>query len=179
MVFDSTGATEGIVRASSPDVGPVSMVQVIADGDSYYSRPDQSALPQRRRKWLGFGYAVGEEADEGDFVGTDTALELEALADATDVAAAGTGKVRGVETTRYSGQAPGLGRVEVWIDGDERIRRLRVDGSKVKEGKAQKVTAMTADFFDFGAVPTITLPARQEVLSPPEFQKVELEMQGY
>lgn len=179
MVFDGTDASKGVIRPSSPDVAPPTELQVIADGDSYYSRSDESALPQKGRKWLGFGYGVGEEAYEGEFVGADAARELKELTEATDVVAAGTGKVRGVETTRYSGRAPGLGQIEVWIDGNDRVRRLRAVGSRIKAGGTHAVGTITVDFFDFGAVPTIKLPARQEVLSVLEFQKAELEMQGY
>jgi hypothetical protein len=179
MVFDRTDASKGVVRALSPDVASPTAVQVIADGDSYYSRSNEDALLQKERKWLGFGNAVGEESNQGDFVGADAARDLKALTEATDVVAAGTGRVGGVETARYGGRAPGLGRVEVWIDGSDRVRRLRVVGSKIKVGRTPAVSAMTVDFFDFGAVPAIKLPTRREVLSVSEFEKAELEMQGY
>jgi hypothetical protein len=174
MVFDSTDATTGIVRTSSPDLGGSTVLQVIADGDSFYSRPD--GLPPRKgRKWVGFGYAVGEETDELNFVGADAARELRALGEATDVVVAGTGKVRGVETARYRGRAPGLGRVEVWIDGKDRVRRLRVMSLKTKVGATGEATAMTVDFFDFGPVPEITPPPRQDVSSVLESAKREFD----
>ncbi|HJZ37981.1 MAG TPA: hypothetical protein VJ204_17055 [Solirubrobacterales bacterium] len=177
MVFDSTDASKGIVRTSRFDGGASAVEDVIADGDSFYSRPNESAL-QKEAEWLGFGYAVGEEMDEVDFVGADVGPELEALGEATDVVAAGTAKVRGVETTRYRGNAPGLGHVEVWIDGDDRVRRLRVAGSKVEEGGREAMTNMSVDFFDFGAVPEIKPPARDQVLNVREFEIANLERQG-
>jgi hypothetical protein len=178
MVFDRTDASEGVVRTSSPDFGGPVAMRVIADGDSFYEQPNGSVRFHGERKWLGFGYVVGQEADEFDFVGADAAGELKALGEATDVVAAGKGRVRGVETARYSGQAPGLGRVEVWIDGNDRVRRLRVDGSRTKRGTTPATTRMTADFFGFGVVPVIKEPPRREVASVLEFEKGELEREG-
>ncbi len=55
-------------------------------------------------------------------------------------------------------------RIEVWIDADGLIRRMRLVRSQPGEGgEGPKTTDMRMDFYDLGITPEIDLPDSSEV----------------
>ncbi len=88
------------------------------------------------------------------------------LEEAGDVRKVGEEKILGVETTHYRGtlnhsdpkSSGGHPKIEAWVDGQERVRRMRLVGSPSRSN-----LDMTMDFFDFGKVPPITMPDPGEV----------------
>ena len=132
--------------------------------------------------------------------GGDAKGELELLEAATgDVQKLGKEDVRGVPTTRYRGtvepseHAERLREegqedwaafiekdakpltVEAWIDADDLVRRMRLVQSQPQEGGEGSTVDMRMDFFDFGAVPEIDVPAQSEVFDATPQLRAELE----
>jgi len=96
---------------------------------------------------------------------TDAGQELEALEETTGAEKVGTGKVDGVRTTRYRGSLKDGGPIEVWIDGENHIRRTRIVLAKPKRGATQPTTtAMTIDYYGYGPVPAIKAPDPSDVI---------------
>ena len=57
--------------------------------------------------------------------------------------------------------------VEVWIDGQDRVRRMQaaVSGSVNEVKGSTTTTEMTIDYVEFGRVPKIELPPADEVFN--------------
>jgi hypothetical protein len=131
----------------------------------------------------------------------DAMGELELLEKATDdIRKLGREKVRGVETTHYSGTVAvttkadrmrDLGAeelaerfeeegspsaVEAWIDDQGLLRRMRIvhTAPKVK-GDGTTTLDMRMDFFDFGVEPVIDVPDSDEVFDATSLAEEELE----
>ncbi len=109
----------------------------------------------------------------------------------TEIDEVGKERVRGVETTHYRGtvdvddlvevarprdraqlesyarrlRTAGLDRfpLDVWIDEDGLIRRLRVEYENLSTGAAAISLSTTVEFYDFGVDATIEAPPRNQV----------------
>jgi hypothetical protein len=122
--------------------------------------------------------ALTQQQNPGDYLEylRGTSGEVEKL---------GTEEVRGVETTHYRAtadlrRAPGVKPedaerlveltgsaempMEVWIDADDMVRRLRMEMTMKQPGsEAETTTDQTIDFFNFGPKPRVEPPPRDEV----------------
>jgi hypothetical protein len=131
------------------------------------------------------GFDFGQVMQAGQ---SDPSQGLDLLRGATDVQAVGDEDVRGVATTHYTGvvDLPSLGTkypemkpsidqlveqsgisrvpVEVWIDGDGFVRRMKqtLEGAGAGLGMQLDMT-MTTELYDFGTDVSVEEPAPSEV----------------
>lgn len=169
VVFDNTGRSRGVLTMPNPDSGGRTEMQYVGDGASLFmSSPLFGSLPGGR-KWMGLDFSSGEDPAAALPANGDAQQGLKLLEGVDDVKKVGREDVRSVPTTRYRGTLGTSGRraplgVEVWIDANERVRRMRLVSSKPQTGgKGSTTIDMRMDFFDFGDVPEINVPRSSEV----------------
>lgn len=180
MTFDDSGRSRGTMHLRGHQSGREGKITVIADGTTSYASSDLfNSLPEGK-KWieLDLSSATGRlsspaPADAGPEEGLRT---LEAVQGAEEV---GEEEIDGVPTTHYVGTLPAskevfgvkvqasAPQVEVWIDGQDRVRRIHVAVSTAVNGVegSAATTEIDMDFVEFGRVPKIELPAPDEVLN--------------
>jgi hypothetical protein len=105
----------------------------------------------------------------------------------------GTEDVRGVETTHYRAEVdskklieqlpPGrrpepnemagdrLLPVDLWIDGESRLRRIRLTEELSEDDEAQMV--MTIELFDYGVEVDVQPPPADQIISQEELEKLQ------
>ncbi len=175
MVFENGGRAEGTFVVRGHTTGRRAKIQVIADGTTSYTSSDQLSTLSEGRKWvkLDFSSASPSPSLPADGGPTEGLKLLEQMNGAEEI---GKQDVRGVPTTRYRGTLPVAGsevfgvevrvsppQVEVWIDAQNRVRRMKVVVSgSVKGEEGSTTTDMTVDFLGFGPVPKIQLPDQDE-----------------
>jgi len=165
MFFDGEGDSNGVVTAPNPDGGEPAVVHMIGVGHSIYLRSSEFGKMNEEGKWLGMSLPPDGESSGPVPSQTDAGQELKALEEATGAEKVGTGKVDGVPTTRYRGSLKDGGPIEVWIDGENHIRRTRIVLTKPKSGATQPTTtAMTIDYYGYGPVPAIKAPDPSDVI---------------
>jgi len=186
-VFDAEGRTREILTFRRPGSDELVEMQMMGDEAAIYMRSDLFGSLPGGHEWMGLDLSFLDGSDaslptDGDAMG-ELAL-LETVAD--DVQKLGQEDVRGVSTTRYHGKVDVSERteqlreegaeklaseieegppmqIEVWIDADGLVRRMRyVKAERRKDGK-KATTDMRVDFFDFGTEPEIELPDSSEV----------------
>jgi hypothetical protein len=180
LVFDDSGRTRGPITVAGQSTGKEIKMLSIADGTTSYTRSDQfDSLPEGK-KWIevdlssavkGAGSPAPTEA------GPKEGLKiLERVQDAEEL---GKEDIDGVATTHYRGTMPTPKEVfgvkvqystldvDVWIDGQDRVRRMQIDvsGSVNEIEGSESTTEMTFDYVDFGRVPKIGLPNPDEVFN--------------
>jgi len=151
----------------------------IGDGTTSYVSSDQFESLPEGKKWLeldlssavkGLGSAAAPDA------GPEEGLKiLERVQGAKEV---GKEDIGGVPTTHYRGTMPASEEAfgvklnvsalhtDVWIDAQDRVRRMQVVVSgTVGEDEESTTTDMTIDYVDFGRVPKIGLPDPDEVFN--------------
>ena len=166
----------------------VAGTEIVYDGRVLYMTAPGSEAAQGR--WVAMD--LGEEGRFGQlgaFDRTDPAQALAYLEAADDVEEIGTEEVRGAETTHYrltvdlrkaaegspeyravieQSLRGGTAEVptEVWVDGDGRVRRVRMVYADVPtpDGEAADVT-VTTELYDFGADVDVEPPPRDQVLN--------------
>lgn len=177
MIFDDSGRSRGTLAIQGHKTGRAGEVLVIADGTTSYVSSDLfDSLPEGK-KWMEVDYSSAGN-DTGSSVpaegGPKEGLKiLESVQDAEEI---GKEDIRGVPTTHWRGTLPASKEVfgvkvhlsalhvDVWIDAQDRVRRMHVVVSgSVGESEASSTTEMTIDFVDFGQVPKIGLPDPDEV----------------
>jgi hypothetical protein len=165
MFFDGDGDSNGVVTAPNPDGGEPVVVHMIGAGGSLYFRSTEFGKLNEEGKWLGLALSADGESSGPVPSQTDAGQELEALEESTGAEKVGTEKVRGVPTTWYRGSLKDGGPIEVWIDGENHIRRTRVVISKAKSGATRPTTTvMTMDYYGYGPVPGIKPPDPSDVI---------------
>ncbi|MBS1845883.1 MAG: hypothetical protein JST53_15825 [Actinobacteria bacterium] len=166
MVYDSEDRTRGYMTVPDPKTGgKVKFLMAAAGTHIYISSELLGSLPGGR-KWMGLDFR--STPGSSSTVGANDSAEqgFKMLEEAGDVRKVGEERVLGVETTHYRGtlnhsdgeSSGGHPQIEGWIDGQERVRRVRIVGSPSRSN-----LDMTMDFFDFGKVPPITMPDPSEV----------------
>lgn len=140
------------------------------------------------------GAKAGQLGQFGSFAGTDPRDVLGMLkAVSGSIEALGTDEIRGVETSHYkatldvakleqlvpvdqrqslgsfdeTAKAAGLSAIpiEVWIDGDQRLRKLSLDIEGKQPGTSQTVkAALVVELYDYGKPLEIHLPPADEVV---------------
>lgn len=170
-------------------------MELILDGSSMYmNSPFYQQLAPDHEPWLRVSYEELEERGLSQLGQQDPLAFVEALrAVAGDVEEVGTAEVRGDETTRYhatldvsrlASELPERSRVaveatfrqlavdqipiDVWIDGEDRVRRLVSDvalGDEVAGGQME----LQLEIFDFGVAFDLEIPPKGQVA---EFSEV-------
>ena len=168
----------------------VAGTEILYDGRVLYMTASGSeGAPEPR--WVAMD--LGERGRLGQlsgFDGTDPGQALAFLGAAGEAEEVGTTEVHGEETTHYrltvdlreaaelsqeyrgvieqTLQAGGAAEVptDVWVDGDGRVRRVRMvyDGVPTAEGTAVDVT-VTTELYDFGAEVDVEPPPADRVLN--------------
>lgn len=199
IVYNDEGEV-GTIEFPSPETGEMVEMELILVGTMMYMRSDSFGSLPDDRSWIGLDVSFGGELELPASTGADVKGELEMLESISGVRKLGKAEVRGVLTTRYGGvvsvpeqvanlQEKGAERVaswiekngspqrvEVWIDGDKMVRRMRLVGSKPSEhGDGMTTTDLRMDFFDFGVVPDIEIPAEGEVFDTTSMAEDELD----
>jgi hypothetical protein len=202
MVFDNeTGRSRVVLTMPDPDSSGSVEMQGVFDGTVMYVQLGQLGSLPDGAEWMALDFSsFGLEEDEipsnGDAMG-----ELELLEAATGgVRKLGKESVRGVPTTRYRGtvgvaeqvkqlrekgveedlssyiQKKGTPlRIEVWIDTDGLVRRMRyVKTDPAGDGHGATTLDMRVDFLDFGDVPEVEVPDSSEVFDGTGLAKSEI-----
>jgi hypothetical protein len=179
MVFDDTGRTRGTFTVLGHKTGREGKLLVVSDGTTSYTRSDLFESLPEGKKWMeldfssaGGGVGSSVPADNGPEEGLKT---LERVQGAEEI---GKEDINGVPTTRYRGTLPASEEVfevkvhfsalhvDVWIDAQDRVRRMHIVLSgAVNEEEGSATTEITIDYVDFGQVPKIELPPPDEVFN--------------
>jgi len=171
----------------------VDMEMVFAYPVIYMELPPESGQLPAGKKWIKMdleklGQEAGLNLDQMMGAGqTDPSQGLDFLRGVTGVQAVGEEEVRGVSTTHYKGvvdlatlgkehpemqssidqlvQQSGISRVpvEVWIDDDGFVRRMKQTLEGTGSGLPMNMT-MTTDLFDFGTDVSVKEPPADEVV---------------
>jgi LppX_LprAFG lipoprotein len=191
MIFDDNGRARGTVTFRGDTNGKEGKVQTIVDGTTSYAASEQLESLPEGKKWMEVDYSAAakgsgspDPADAGPKEGLKT---LEGVQGSEEV---GKEEIRGVPTTHYRGTLPAAKEVfgvkvdvsdphvDVWIDGQDRVRRMQVALSSEVNGVEASATdtEMTIDYVSFGRVPKIHLPNPDEVFDATK--KIESEVQS-
>jgi hypothetical protein len=177
MIFDDSGRSRGEMTVSGGGLEREAKVLAVVDGlKAYVSSEAIDSLPEGK-KWLEVNYASAVEGRGTTPTVNGPKEGLKILERVLGAERIGQEKVDGVPTTRYRGTLPttveAFGvkvhftepRVEVWIDGQDRVRRMHVVVSgSLGEDEAATTTEMDVDYVEFGRVPKIPLPDPAEVV---------------
>ncbi|MCC5953398.1 MAG: hypothetical protein JJU45_15000 [Acidimicrobiia bacterium] len=168
--------------------------EIITDGDTAYMRMALfSAMFGAGDSWIQFEDDTNEFTGDAAFMDADFSGEvLEALKGAGDVEEVGSETVRGADTTRYSVEldpellaaevgdpeiaemAQGAAVMDVWIDGDDLVRRIEmvvdVDafGDLDDMGELDGDIRVTIEMYDLGEPVDIELPDPADVITEDE-----------
>ncbi len=179
LVFDDSGRSRGTFTVKGHKTGREVKALAIVNGTTTYVSSDQFESFPEGKKWLeldlssavkGLGSAASADA------GPEEGLKiLERVQGAEEI---GKEDIGGVPTTHFRGILPAAEEVfgvklhvsalhtDVWIDGQDRVRRMQVVVSgTVGEEEESTTTDMTIDYVDFGRVPKIGLPDPDEVFN--------------
>jgi hypothetical protein len=177
MDFEDNGRAAGTLTARGLSNGKAVTITSIADGTtSYVSSDDLDTIPDGK-KWMKVDLSGAAKLQGGASPvqgGPEEGLKV--LQQTQDAEEVGKEDVDGVPTTHYRGTFPATEevfgvkahysapRADVWIDSQDRVRRMRVvvTGS-LKEGEDPTTTEMDFNFVEFGRVPKIELPPADEV----------------
>ena len=178
MIFDDSGRAEGTITVKGLSTGREVTITTIADGTkSYTSSSVLDSIPEGK-KWIEIDVpSAPSKTGAPPANGPKEGLKiLESVEEAEKI---GEEDIDGVPTTRYRGTFPHAEEVfgvkvdvsepevEVWIDAQERVRRMRVSLKSAVSGVANSATTtdMTIDYESFGRVPEIEVPPADEVLN--------------
>lgn len=177
-------------------------IQAIADGTVVYMRSSALGSLPDGREWMALDFSFGDDLSTSLPTNTDPKKELELLEATTGVTEIGKDVVRGVPTTLYSGtvdvseqveQLRKLGadhlaslveqhgnpvRVEVWVNGDGLVQRMRYVSSQPSEDDKPTTIDMRMDFLYLGSVPEIELPDSSDVFDATASIKEKIDPSG-
>jgi hypothetical protein len=178
MIFDDRGRAEGTFTVKGLSTGREVTITTIADGTkSYTSSPALDSIPEGK-KWVEVDTSsaaskTGAPPANGPKEGLKV---LEGVEEAEKV---GEEDIGGVPTTHYRGTFPHAEEVfgvkvnvsepeiDVWIDAQERVRRMQVSLKSAVSGveDSAATTDMTIDYESFGRVPKIEVAPADEVFN--------------
>jgi hypothetical protein len=195
----------GRMKLTVPIPGHEFSVEAINDTRTIYMRtslPDQSLPPGK--EWVAVEPFLGHDPGTEVVGSADAQQTLRSLeACGGDVEDLGEEPIRGVATTHYRGTierdrlerklrsegkadvaklvdrayrgGQGSFPVEVWIDADGLVRRIRQEMPVAGEDGATDLTMdMRVELYDFGAEPEIDLPPAESVFDATPLVKAEL-----
>lgn len=160
MVYDAGERGRGVVTVPASETSRPVKVDFIADGAVMYMHSTQFGSLPGGGEWMKVDFSSGEE--EGAPVPvSDPKGELALLKGMEDVEKLGREDVRGVPTTHYAGTIGSAEDdsslpLEVWIDADGLVRRMRI--AQPQDGGESPSIDMRIDFLDLGIEPEIDLP---------------------
>jgi hypothetical protein len=168
-VYDAEDRSRGVVTTPPSESDHPFEMDVITDGAVMYMHSSQFGSLPGGGEWMKLDLSFGEELDTPVPVTGDPKGELEILEGVTGVRNLGKEDVRGVPTTHYRGTIGASEKegsplpLEVWIDADGLVRRMRMVQSQPQDGGGSTTIDMRIDFFDFGIEPEIDVPDPGEV----------------
>lgn len=199
---DETERSRSVLRFRNPESGEPMEMRTITDGLVMYMSSEIFGSLPGGKEWMKLDLSFGGDPELPFPSGGDPQEELQLLQEAIGARKLGKEEVRGVPTTRYRGtvdpseHAKRLREqdlddlaaateedetpltVEVWIDADSLIRRMRyLRSAHEGDGKPETVD-MRVDFFDFGISPEIDVPEESEVFDATAMVQAELEKAG-
>jgi hypothetical protein len=180
VVFDDSGRSRGTFTIKGNTNGREVKLTTIADGTKTYTSSDAfDSLPEGK-KWMEVDLSSAVKgADSSPPVAGGPQEGLEVLERVQGAEEIGKEEVNGVPTTHYRGTMPypeevfgvktvhvSALHVDVWIDAQDRVRRMQVavTGS-LNEDEGAVTTEMTMDYVEFGRVPEIKVPNPEEVFN--------------
>ena len=160
--------------AQLPGVGSVCGsgcdMTVVSDGSTVYVRSPLAASALGGREWMKvdierFGSAMGVPTGGSGFQSAGEQLRMLGAADG-DLTNEGRDQIRGESATHYSlhVSVPGADDVpvDVWIDDQDRVRRVEVEQSS-EQGGIKVGVHMTMEYVRFGVPVDIDLPSEDDV----------------
>lgn len=190
MTFDDSGRAKGELTARGLTNGKEAKLVSISDAtEAFVSSDAFDSLPEGK-KWMEIDFAAAVPgANPVDPASGGPKEGLQLLDKVQESKVVGKEDIRGVPTTHYRGTLPTPDQVfgvkasysalevDVWIDGQERVRRFEIEVSgSVGESEYSSTTKMTMDFVEFGRVPKIELPPADEVFNATS--KIESQVQS-
>ncbi len=178
MIFDDSGRAEGTFVIKGLTNGRELTLTTIADGTkSWTTSSDLDSIPEGK-KWVEIDVSSAT-AQTGAPAASSPKEGLKVLEGVEDAEKIGEEEIEGVPTTHYRGTFPHAKEVfgvkvdvsnptvDVWIDGQERVRRMQVSLESSVNGVAETAatTEMTIDYVSFGRVPKIEIPPADEVFN--------------
>ena len=177
MIFDENGRTEGTIDING--LGPAHEAKILSvtDGLKTYMSSDLfDSLPEGK-KWMELNLSSALKSASGSpaptAAGPTEGLKtLEKVIGAKEV---GKEAIEGVPTTRFSGTLPTAeevfgvkpdiseSHVDVWIDAQDRVRKMHLLITGGLGEAPAATTDMTIDFVEFGREPAISVPSQDEV----------------
>jgi LppX_LprAFG lipoprotein len=179
MIFDDSGRAKGEFTAKGHSTGKEAELTVVVDGTKSYVSSDALTSTPEGKKWMELDYsAANPELASSSPAEGGPQEGLKLLKKVQHAEEVGKEEIDGVATTHYKGTLSTSEKVfgvqlhfappavDVWIDGQGRVRRFQmVVSGIVGESKTATTTTETIDFVEFGRVPKIEVPNPDEVFN--------------
>jgi hypothetical protein len=176
VTFDENGRARGTMTVRGHSTGKEVKVTAIAVGTTAYTSSDELDSIPEGKKWMKIDFSAAVDGPSPSAAASGPQEGLKVLEKVQGAEKVGEEKLDGVPTTHYVGTLPATEEifgakidssaphVEVWIDQQDRVRRMQVNvRTSVNEDVGQVTTDMTIDFVEFGRVPNIEPPPQDEV----------------
>lgn len=179
MIFDDSGMARGVVTVKGHSTGKEVKALSISKGTTSYASSEALNLPEGK-KWMEVEVnAATSGASSSGATASSPKEGLKLLESVEGAEEVGKEDIGGVPTTHYRGTLPtaeevfgvkvhvsGL-EVDVWIDAQDRVRRMQFEYTTAIPGneEATTTTDFTIDYVSFGRVPKINLPNPAEVVN--------------
>jgi hypothetical protein len=178
MIFDDRGRAEGTFTVKGLSTGREVTITTIADGTtSYTSSPSLDSIPEGK-KWVEVD-ASSATSKTGAPPANGPKEGLKVLESVEEAEKVGEEDVDAVPTSHYRGTFPHAEEVfgvkvdvsepeiDVWIDGQERVRRMQVSLKSAVRGveNSAATTDITIDYESFGRVPKIEVPPANDIFN--------------
>jgi hypothetical protein len=201
MVYDDEDRSRAALTVLPPGSDESFQVNMVMDGTTMYMGSRRFGSLPDGAKWMKLDLEFAQGPESPVPANPDAMEQLELLEVVSDdIEKLGREKIRGVETTHYSGtiavatQADRLRElgaeelahrsemegsptaVEAWVDDKGLMRRMRiVQTAPQVEGDETTTMDMRMDFFDFGIEPVIEVPDDDEVFDATSLAEEGLE----
>jgi hypothetical protein len=178
LIFDDSGKVRGTVIGRIHSTGKELKVTSIVDGTTLYMSSEEFGSLPEGKKWMELDLSSAADAGSSASAANGPKEGLKILETVEGAEEVGKEEIDGVPTTHYKGAMPiakevfgvklhpSARQVDVWIDAQDRVRRMRlvVSGTAGESGKSS-TTEMTMDYVEFGRVPAIEVPPSDEVFN--------------
>jgi hypothetical protein len=201
MTYDGEGRGEALLTVRPPGSDESFQMNMVSDRTTMYMSSRRFGSLPDGAKWMKLDLEFAQGPESPVPANPDAMGRLELLEAASDdVEKLGREKIRGVETTHYSGtiavatQADRLREVgaeelaerseeegsptavEAWVDDRGLMRRMKiVQTAPQVDGEGTTTMDMRMDFYDFGIEPVIEVPDSDEVFDATSLAEEGLE----